>query len=69
MKYYLGIDIGTFETKGVLVDGAGEIVARAARAHKMLANSDLGRCQRLRGVRDGEFSENFNFFCTSRWSM
>ena len=36
MKYYLGIDIGTFETKGVLVDGAGEIVARAARAHKML---------------------------------
>jgi xylulokinase len=36
MSYTLGVDIGTFETKGVLVDGAGRIVARAARAHKML---------------------------------
>ncbi|MCB1447547.1 MAG: FGGY-family carbohydrate kinase [Rhizobiaceae bacterium] len=33
---YLGIDIGTFESKGVLVDGAGEIVAQAARPHRML---------------------------------
>lgn len=36
MRHYLGVDIGTFETKGVLVDEAGGIVASAARAHKML---------------------------------
>ena len=36
MSYFLGIDIGTFETKGVLVDPEGNIVASAARGHKML---------------------------------
>ncbi len=36
MKHYLGIDIGTFETKGVIVNGEGEIVASAARPHQML---------------------------------
>lgn len=36
MKHYLGVDIGTFETKGVLVDEKGEVVASAARPHKML---------------------------------
>ncbi|MBG1233402.1 FGGY-family carbohydrate kinase [Aestuariivirga litoralis] len=36
MSLYLGIDIGTFESKGVLVDGSGEIVATAAHQHKML---------------------------------
>lgn len=36
MQYYLGVDIGTFETKGVLVDGDGRIIAQAARPHKML---------------------------------
>ena len=36
MRYYLGIDIGTYESKGVLVDAAGNIVASAARPHKML---------------------------------
>lgn len=30
---FLGIDVGTFETKGVLVDAEGEIVARARRRH------------------------------------
>jgi xylulokinase len=35
-RLYLGIDIGTFESKGVLVDEAGEIVAQASRSHKML---------------------------------
>lgn len=35
-RLYLGIDIGTFESKGVLVDQSGEIVAQAARAHRML---------------------------------
>jgi xylulokinase len=36
MRYYLGIDIGTYESKGVLVDDTGRIVASAARPHKML---------------------------------
>jgi xylulokinase len=36
MKHYLGVDIGTFETKGVIVDQAGRIVATAARPHQML---------------------------------
>lgn len=36
MAYTLGVDIGTFETKGVLVDEHGAIHAQAARGHKML---------------------------------
>ena len=36
MVYTLGIDIGTYETKGVLVDETGVIHAQAARGHKML---------------------------------
>jgi xylulokinase len=36
MKYYLGVDIGTYETKGVIADGKGRIVASAARGHRML---------------------------------
>jgi xylulokinase len=36
MRYTLGIDIGTFETKGVLVDHSGHMVAQASRGHKML---------------------------------
>jgi xylulokinase len=36
MSYYLGIDIGTFESKGVIVDGDGSVVASAAKPHKML---------------------------------
>ncbi len=36
MKAYLGIDIGTFESKGVLVDETGRILASAASPHKML---------------------------------
>ncbi len=35
MKYYLGIDIGTFESKAALVDTEGNIVATAAHPHKM----------------------------------
>ena len=34
--YTLGVDIGTFESKGVLVDYSGRIVAQAARAHQMI---------------------------------
>jgi xylulokinase len=36
MTCTLGIDIGTFETKGVLVSLDGTILATATRAHKML---------------------------------
>lgn len=36
MNHYLGIDIGTFESKGVIVDGRGRVVASASRPHKML---------------------------------
>jgi xylulokinase len=36
MRYYLGIDIGTFESKGVIVDHSGRIVASATRPHKLL---------------------------------
>ncbi len=36
MKYTLGVDIGTFETKGVLVDGDGVVVASAVRRHEMI---------------------------------
>jgi len=36
MPYTLGIDIGTFESKGVLVDSSGEIACRAACPHKMI---------------------------------
>src|SRR6056297_449467 len=36
MAYLIGIDIGTYETKGVLTDGTGAILAQAARGHKML---------------------------------
>jgi xylulokinase len=36
MKYYLGVDIGTYESKGVLVDETGRIVVSAAKPHKMI---------------------------------
>jgi xylulokinase len=36
MSYYLGLDIGTFESKGVIVDPSGRIVASASKPHKML---------------------------------
>lgn len=36
MAYTLGVDIGTYETKGVLVDAEGAVQAMAARPHKML---------------------------------
>jgi xylulokinase len=36
MAYTLGIDIGTYQTKGVLVDETGVIHAQAVRGHKML---------------------------------
>jgi xylulokinase len=36
MSHYLGIDIGTFESKGVLVDARGEIVATASKPHEMI---------------------------------
>ena len=36
MTHTLGIDIGTFESKGVLVDADGHITATATRPHKLL---------------------------------
>ncbi len=36
MRYYLGIDIGTFESKGILADQTGNIIASAAKPHQML---------------------------------
>lgn len=36
MHVTLGLDIGTYESKGVLVDSSGNIVAQASRPHKML---------------------------------
>ena len=32
MKHYLGVDVGTYETKGVIVTAEGQIVAQGARA-------------------------------------
>lgn len=36
MKHYLGVDVGTFETKGVITDAEGRIVAKSSRPHQML---------------------------------
>jgi xylulokinase len=36
MSLTLGVDIGTFETKAVLVDSAGRVVAEAAHPHQMI---------------------------------
>ena len=36
MNHYLGIDIGTYESRGVLAGADGSIVATAARPHRML---------------------------------
>lgn len=36
MTHFMGIDIGTYESKGVLTDGTGRILAQAARPHRMI---------------------------------
>jgi xylulokinase len=36
MTAFLGVDIGTYESKGVLVDATGRLLATAARSHTML---------------------------------
>ncbi|WP_421852955.1 FGGY-family carbohydrate kinase [Oricola sp.] len=36
MTYTLGVDIGTFESKGVLVDGSGTVIASATAPHEMI---------------------------------
>ncbi len=36
MSHTLGVDIGTYESKGVLVDAKGQVVASAKRPHEML---------------------------------
>ena len=35
-KYYLGIDIGTYETKGVLVNIKGQVISKSAKKHEMI---------------------------------
>ena len=35
-KLYLGVDIGTYETKGVLVDHEGNIYNQASIKHEMI---------------------------------
>lgn len=35
MPVFLGIDVGTYETKGVLVDETGAVIAQAAHGHEM----------------------------------
>ena len=35
-KLFLGIDIGTYETKGVLVDSVGNIISQASKKHEMI---------------------------------
>ncbi len=36
MAYFIGVDIGTFESKGVMTDARGTIIARATRPHEMI---------------------------------
>lgn len=36
MSHYLGIDVGTYETKGVITDRTGRIVATASSPHRMI---------------------------------
>jgi len=36
MGYLLGVDIGTYETKGVITDETGQIIGQASRGHEML---------------------------------
>ncbi|NSX56652.1 FGGY-family carbohydrate kinase [Parasulfitobacter algicola] len=36
MQYTIGVDIGTYESKGVLVDADGQIIAMASGPHKMI---------------------------------
>lgn len=35
MEYLLGIDIGTYESKGVITDRSGQVIAQAARPHDL----------------------------------
>jgi xylulokinase len=35
-RAYLGVDVGTYETKGALVAAGGEVLASAKRAHRMI---------------------------------
>ncbi len=35
MEYFMGIDIGTYESKGVVINGAGEVLATSTQKHGM----------------------------------
>lgn len=45
MSYYLGIDLGTSATKVVVLDGAGEVVARSRMAHDTSRRHAPGRVE------------------------
>ncbi len=36
MKYYLGFDSGTYESKGVIIDDSGQVIARARAKHGVI---------------------------------
>jgi xylulokinase len=36
VDHFLGLDIGTFESKGVIIDASGRIVAQASHPHQMI---------------------------------
>jgi len=36
MNVYLGVDVGTYESKGALVDREGRVLASAARPHRLI---------------------------------
>ena len=42
MNATLGIDIGTYELKGVLVDSDGHVLASAARPHELIVPRRVG---------------------------
>lgn len=42
MNATLGIDVGTYESKGVLVDAEGRVLASAARPHELIVPRRLG---------------------------
>ena len=51
---YLGIDIGTYETKGVLVDITGKIIAQSKKSHKLII-PQKGWAEHRSGCRGSRF--------------
>ena len=61
-KIFLGIDIGTYETKGVLVDNAGNIIYQAAKKQEMLIHATEKQIRSSRGnYGHGRWGHDFKF--------